>query len=58
MTTYKPEIARALTQEIVSRYYYSTGKLINSLHHDPYIEEAKSVLLNSNRYKTILSPKH
>jgi carboxyl-terminal processing protease len=57
LTTYKPEIARALTQEIVSRYYYSTGKLINSLHHDPYIEEAKSVLLNSNRYKTILSPK-
>ena len=57
LTTYKAEIARALTQEIVSRYYYSTGKLINSLHHDSYIEAAKSVLLNSNRYKSILSPK-
>ena len=57
LTTQKAEIARALTQEIVLRYYYSTGKLINSLHHDRYIEEAKSVLLNSNRYKTILSPK-
>ena len=57
LTTYKPEIARALTQEIVSRYYYSTGKLINSLHHDRYIETAKSVLLNPSRYQSILSPK-
>ena len=57
LTIYKADIVRALTQEIVSRYYYSTGKLINSLHNDRYIEEAKSVLLNSNRYKSILSPK-
>jgi carboxyl-terminal processing protease len=57
LTTYKPEIARALTQEIVSRYYYSTGKLINSLHHDRYIEEAKAVLLNPSRYQSILAPK-
>ena len=57
LTTYKSDIARALTQEIVSRYYYSTGKLINSLHHDSYIETAKSVLLNPSRYKAILSPK-
>ena len=57
LTTHKAEITRALTQEIVSRYYYSTGKLINSLHHDRYIETAKSVLLNPNRYNAILSPK-
>ena len=57
LTTYKPEIEHALTQEIVSRYYYSTGKLINSLHHDRYIEAAKSVLLDSARYNAILSPK-
>ena len=41
----------------MSRYYFSTGKLINSLHHDSYIEAAKEVLLNSNRYNAILSPK-
>ncbi len=57
LTTHKAEIARALTQEIVSRYYFSTGKLINSLHHDRYIESAKAVLLNPNRYNAILSPK-
>ena len=57
LTTHKAEISRALTQEIVSRYYYSTGKLINSLHHDSHIEAAKSVLLDSTRYNAILSPK-
>ena len=57
LTTHKAEIARALTQEIVSRYYFSTGKLINSLHHDSYIEAAKSVLLDKSRYNAILSPK-
>ena len=57
LTTHKAEIAQALTQEIVSRYYYSTGKLINSLHHDHYIEEAKAVLLNPSRYQSILAPK-
>ena len=57
LTTHKAEISRALTQEIVSRYYFSTGKLVNSLHHDSYIEAAKSVLLNKSRYNAILSPK-
>ena len=57
LTTHKPEIARTLTQEIVSRYYFSTGKLVNSLHHDRDIEAAKSVLLNPSRYREILSPK-
>ena len=57
LNTHKAQIERALTQEIVSRYYFSTGKLVNSLHHDSYIEAAKEVLLNSNRYNAILSPK-
>ena len=57
LTTHKAEISRALTQEIVSRYYYSTGKLVNGLHHDAYIDAAKSVLLNPSRYQSILSPK-
>ena len=57
LNTHKAQIERALTQEIVSRYYFSTGKLINSLHHDSYIEAAKEVLLNSSRYNAILSPK-
>ena len=57
LNTHKAEIERALTQEIVSRYYFSTGKLVNSLHHDSYIEAAKSVLLDKSRYNAILSPK-
>lgn len=57
LITHQGEIARSLTQEIVSRYYFSTGKLINSLQHDRDIEVAKEVLLNPSRYKSILSPK-
>jgi carboxyl-terminal processing protease len=57
LNTHKAQIERALTQEIVSRYYFSTGKLVNSLHHDSYIEAAKEVLLNTSRYNAILSPK-
>jgi len=57
LTTHKAEISRVLAQEIVSRYYFSTGKLVNSLHHDRDIDAAKSVLLDTTRYKSILSPK-
>ena len=57
LTTHKAKISRALTQEIVSRYYFSAGKLVNSLHHDSYIEAAKGVLLDRSRYNAILSPK-
>ena len=57
LTTQKASISRALTQEIVSRYYFSTGKLVNSLHHDRCIEAAKGVLLDRSRYNAILSPK-
>ena len=57
LTTQKASISRALTQEIVSRYYFSTGKLVNSLHHDRCIEVAKGVLLDRSRYNAILSPK-
>jgi len=57
LTTHKDAISRALTQEIVSRYYFSTGKLVNSLHHDRCIDTAKSVLLDKSRYNAILSPK-
>ncbi len=57
LITHQGDIARSLTQEIVSRYYFSTGKLINSLQHDRDIEVAKEVLLNPSRYKSILSPK-
>lgn len=56
LTKYKDEISQYLTQEIVSRYYYSKGRLISTLESDDNIKVAKAILLDSNRYKKILSP--
>lgn len=53
---HKAEISQHLAQEIVSRYYFSTGKLVNSLYNDDNIKVAKSILLDQSRYKKLLSP--
>ena len=54
---FKEEIALVLTNEIVGRYYHQKGRIINSLSTDPNIIEAKAVLNDSARYKSILSGK-
>ncbi|MDR3047278.1 MAG: S41 family peptidase [Bacteroidales bacterium] len=55
--TFKKEIANYLAGEIVVRYYYQKGKIMNALSYDEDIMEAKKVLLNSSKYKSILSGK-
>lgn len=57
LQTYKHEISSYLASEIVVRYYYQKGRIMNILSEDPDIAVAKSVLLDSQRYKSILSPK-
>lgn len=52
---YKDELKEILESEIVSRYYYSSGRLENALAQDEYISIALEVLNDSNRYNKILS---
>lgn len=52
---FKTLISKHLAQEIVLRYYFDSGKLINGLHHDKDIDAARSILLDSARYKQILN---
>lgn len=52
---YKDEIKEILESEIVSRYYYSPGRLENALSQDEYVAIALEVLNDSNRYGKILS---
>lgn len=52
---YKDEIKEILESEIVSRYYYSSGRLENALDQDEYISIALEVLNDSGRYSKILS---
>lgn len=53
---YKKEISEYLASEIAVRYYYQKGRIMNLLSEDPDVRVAKEVLLDSNRYHTILSP--
>ncbi|MCQ2285589.1 MAG: S41 family peptidase [Bacteroidales bacterium] len=56
LATYHDEIANYLANEIVARYYYQKGRIRHSLQFDPDVKEAKAVLLDAHRYKSILSP--
>ena len=55
MVRYKDEIIALLENEIVARYYYQNGRVEASLKNDPYMKEAKEVLQNQGRYKSILA---
>jgi len=55
MVRYKDEIIELLENEIVSRYYYQNGRVEASLKNDPYMKEAKEILKDQVRYKSILS---
>lgn len=57
LVKYQEEISQFLALEIVTRYYYQKGRIINQLSKDPDIKVAKEVLLDSIKYKSILSGK-
>ncbi len=57
LITHQEEISEYLASEIAVRYYYQKGRIINQLSNDPDIQEAKSVLLDGNRYRSILQKK-
>ncbi|MEJ7556829.1 MAG: S41 family peptidase [Pedobacter sp.] len=66
LTTYKSEIKRVLETQIVSRYYYEKGKVLQGFQYDKELAAAKAVLGSSTKmlailkgdgeYKTIGSP--
>ncbi len=52
---FKPQLKKALQNEIVSRYYYQKGTIENLIKDDEAVLEAISVLNDKARYKKILS---
>jgi len=54
---YQKQIQKQVVEEIISRYYYQTGKIINSLTDDTDISEAIKILKQAERYNSILSGK-
>ena len=49
------EIKQMLESELVSRTYFQKGRIEISLKSDPYIEQAKTVLMDTSKYNTILN---
>lgn len=54
LNKFKEEVKQLLENEIVSRYYYQSGRIAQSLSHDPDILKALEVFDEDN-YKNILS---
>jgi carboxyl-terminal processing protease len=52
---YKSDIKKMLQAEIVSRYYYQKGKVLNDMKEDEEIKQAVLILNDASKYKKILS---
>ena len=50
----KDEVRNILENEIVSRYYFQNGRILNGFTSDKSIEKSIEILQNSGRYNTIL----
>ena len=51
---YQDEVKMLLENEIVSRYYYQKGRVLNSFNHDDILTKGIEILKNSQEYNTIL----
>ena len=51
---FKDEITELIEDDIISRYYFQKGKILNSLNEDKEVLEAISVMRDKARYNKIL----
>ena len=51
---FQDEIKMLLENEIVSRYYYQKGRVLNSFNHDDILKKGIEFLQNTQEYNTIL----
>jgi len=54
LITHKAEIKRALETQIISRYYFEKGKIVQAFQYDKELAAAKSVLASSTKMLAIL----
>ena len=52
----REEIAELLRLEIAGRYYYQVGRIVASLENDDELQAAFDILLDKERYESILKP--
>lgn len=51
---YKNQIKRLLESEIVSRYYFQSGRIESKIGDDPYVKKAIEILSDEKEYNDIL----
>ena len=56
MVKNRADIEDLLRLEIVGRYYYQTCRIVASLEKDEDLNTAFEILLDKNRYESILKP--
>lgn len=49
-------IANYLSSEIVNRYYFRRGEIVEGLRHDPGMDAAEAILNDPVKYRSILAP--
>lgn len=54
MYKFRDEITLMVENEIVSRYYYSRGRIRAYMPHDPFVQKALEVLNNKTFYSSVL----
>jgi len=55
LITFRDEIRQHLETEIITRYYYQEGRIQHALQYDEEVRKAVEILLDKNRYQSILS---
>lgn len=57
MDLFEQQIRDLLTNEIVSRYYYQKGRVVNAFQEDLQFQKSIDILNNQEQYQSILQPK-
>ncbi len=57
LQTFRKEISELISDEVITRYYYQSGKIESSLNGDPMIESAVKTLKEKSEYSAILTGK-
>lgn len=53
---FKSQIKELLSNEIVSRYYFQEGRVVNAFQDDKALKEALDILNDKKRYTSLLKP--
>jgi carboxyl-terminal processing protease len=55
LETFQDEIRQILTEEIVNRYYYQSGRIVAQIREDPQLDKAVEVLKEPSLVKEVLA---